>query len=365
MKALMRRVFLTFVMIAAVITAMPISGGAQQVADSDKVLKIMMVERHPFAIISPSGYSGFGVDLWKELAGQLGIRYEFIAAPTFADMLQAVKTGRADAAVGNISITAEREAAMDFTHAIFDAGLQIMIPEDNASASLVAAVLTWDMFALLALGGMVLFAAGSLMWLFERRAQPYFQTSYKEGAWRSFWWALIVVVNGGFEERMPASWPGRFFAVILVVSSLFVVSIFVAKITSTLTVNELRSSIDSVSDLHGKRTGTTAGSTSASYLTSRSVSFTEFQDIGLLFKALENGELDAIVHDAPILSYYAQNGGKGLVRTTGGIFRPEKYAIALPQSSPLVEPINRALLKLRETGTYRTLLTNWFGETYQ
>ena len=365
MNGLVRQVFLAFAMIVAAIMTMPLSGSAQQAADSDKVLKIMMVERQPFAIISPSGYSGFGADLWKELAGQLSIRYEFVTAPTFADMLQAVETGKADAAVGNISITAEREATMDFTHAIFDAGLQIMIPEDNASASLAAAVLTWDMFVLLALGGMVLFAAGSLMWVFERRAQPYFQTSYKEGAWRSFWWALIVVVNGGFEERMPASWPGRFFAIVLVVSSLFVVSIFVAKITTTLTVNELRSSIESVSDLHGKRTGTTAGSTSASYLASRSVSFTEFHDIDQMFKALVNGELDAVVHDAPILSYYVQNDGKGLVRTTGGIFRPEKYAIALPQSSPLVEPINRALLKVRETGTYRALLTNWFGESYQ
>lgn len=221
------------------------------------------------------------------------------------------------------------------------------------------------MFALLALGAMVLFVAGSLMWLFERRAQPYFETPYKEGAWRSFWWALIVVVNGGFEERMPMSWPGRFFAVILVVSSLFVVSIFVAKITATLTVNELRSSIESVSDLHGKKTGTTAGSTSASYLTSRSVRFTEFENIDLLFEALENGRLDAVVHDSPVLSYYAQNEGKGLVRTTGGIFRPEKYGIVVPQGSPLVEPINRALLGLREDGTYDKLLTNWFGDSYQ
>jgi polar amino acid transport system substrate-binding protein len=150
-----------------------------------------------------------------------------------------------------------------------------------------------------------------------------------------------------------------------VVSSLFVVSIFVAKITATLTVNELRSSIESVSDLHGKRVGTTSGSTSASYLTNEAVSFTEFANIEELFKALEGGKLHAVVHDAPVLSYYAKNEGKGLVKLTGSIFRPEKYGIVLPEGSPLREPINRALLRLREDGTYRSLLTKWFGESYQ
>ena len=365
MNGLLQRVVLLVVLLGSAMIMLPMSGSAQQTAESEKVFKIQTIERRPFTIISPTGYSGFGVDLWKELAGQLDMRYEFATASTFIGMLEAVKTGDADAAIGNISITADREASMDFTQPIFDAGLQIMIPENNAAASLAGALFTWDMFGLLAMGAIVLFLAGSMMWVFERRAQPYFEHPYKDVAWRSFWWALIVVVNGGFEERMPMSWPGRFFAVVLVVSSLFVVSIFVAKITATLTVNELRSSIGSVSDLVGKKVGTTAGSTSATHLASRSVPFSEFDNINALFKALETGELDAIVHDAPVLSYYAQNDGKGLVKTTGSIFRPEKYGIVLPEGSPLREQINRALLRLREDGTYRSLLTKWFGENYR
>ena len=339
-------------------------GYAQQDQSTEKVYKVITIERQPFSFVSDNQFSGFSIDLWRALAEQLELSYEFVSAENFDGMLLSVQNGQADAAIANISITAEREVVMDFTQPIYDSGLQIMIPERDGGTGLVAALVTWDMFKIVGLGLLVLFLAGSLMWVFERRAQPFFEYPYKEGSWRSFWWALNVVVNGGFEERMPMSWPGRFFAVIVVISSLFVVSIFVAKITATLTISELRSSIESISDLHGKKVGTTAGSTSASFLRSRSVRVTEFDNINDLFKALEQNELHAVVHDAPILAYYAQNAGKGVVRTTGAVFRPEKYGIALPQGSSLVEPINRGLLRLREDGTYEELISKWFGDRF-
>ena len=209
MRVNVRKIVLAIAMFASAFIAMSLPISAQQTAESEKVLKIITIERQPFTIISADSFSGFGIDLWKQLADQIGMRYEFVAAPTFVGMLEAVQTGAADAAIGNISITADRERSMDFTQPIFDAGLQIMVPENNVSASLVSALLTWEMLGLLATGAIVLFLAGSLMWLFERRVQPYFEHPYKEGAWRSFWWALIVVVNCGFEERMPMSWPGH------------------------------------------------------------------------------------------------------------------------------------------------------------
>lgn len=365
MKVPLRRVVLTIATFACAIMAIVMPGSAQEPSEAEKVLKVMTIERQPFTIISQDEYTGFSIDLWKALAGQLGLKYEFSKSANFGEMLAAVREGRADAAIANISITAGRETTMDFSQPIFDSGLQIMVPTDSPASSIASALFTWDMFGLLAMGGFVLFLAGSLMWYFERRAQPYFETPYKEGAWRSFWWALIVVVNGGFEERIPSSWPGRFFAVVLVVSSLFVVSIFVAKITATLTVGELRSNIQTLTDLHGKRVGTTTGSTTASYLKSRLIRFTEFDNIAELFQSLEDGELDAVVHDAPILAYYAETGGKGRVRTTGAVFRPEKYGIALAQGSPLVEALNRALLRLQEDGAYRELIIKWFGDNYQ
>lgn len=331
---------------------------------SAQVLTVSTVERPPFVMLNNGEYSGFSIELWNALAREMGVETTFIPADSFSNMITTVSDGTADAAIANISITSTREEIIDFSQPIFDAGLQILIPA-GGSSSILSAFLTWEMAAWIIIGGLVLFFAATLMWFFERRSQPYFEGTYREGIWPSFWWALNIVVNGGFEERVPKSWPGRVFAVLLVISSLFVVSLFVAKITTTMTIGALQSDIQSINDLYGKHVGTTAGSTSAVYLDGRSMRYTEFDGIETLFAALEQGKLEAVIHDAPIVAYYAETAGKGLVQTAGNVFQPEKYGIALQQGSPLAEDINLGLLKLRENGTYQALIDKWFGVGYQ
>lgn len=75
-----------------------------------------------------------------------------------------VRAGSADAAVANISITAEREAEMDFTQPIFEAGLGIMIPaREKRSPSLLGAFFPLDLLFAVADAFGLLFAAGVLM----------------------------------------------------------------------------------------------------------------------------------------------------------------------------------------------------------
>ena len=76
---------------------------------------------------------------------------------------------------------------------------------------------------------------------------------------------------------------------------------------------------------------------------------------------LELGQADALVYDAPVLLYYAANQGKGKVQVVGPIFNEETYGIALPTGSAYRKPINEALLRLKQDGTYDQLYTKWFG----
>ena len=45
----------------------------------------------------------------------------------------------------------------------------------------------------------------------------------------------------------------------------------------------------------------------------------------------------------------------------GSVFLRENYGIVFPSGSSLVEDVNRALLGLRENGTYETIYRRWFG----
>ena len=68
-----------------------------------------------------------------------------------------------------------------------------------------------------------------------------------------------------------------------------------------------------------------------------------------------------MVHDAPILAYHVATDPETNGRLLDRVFRAENYGIALPSGSPLREPINQSLLRLRETGAYGALVEQWFG----
>ena len=199
-----------------------------------------------------------------------------------------------------------------------------------------------DLLIAIAIAFLVLFCGGMVMWFFERRAQPYFDRPAGEAMFPSFWWALNLVVNGGFEERMPRTVFGRAFAVLLVVLSLFIVSVFVAKITSVMTVEAISGSVNNVSDLYGQRVATINGSTAAGFLERREVDYSGFDSLEPMLAAFETagrrGGLrcpDPQLLHRPSWPRLWHHGGLGL---------RENYGIVFPSGSSLAEDVNRALL---------------------
>ena len=342
-----------------------LANASQGAAQAPQQLTIATVTRAPFSMTEDGQDVGFSVDLFAAVAAQLNLSVTYDRKANFAEMLGAVQDGSADGAIANISITADRERVMDFTQPIFDSGIQVMMPRGESGVSAVLGAIFTRQIALSILGALVLlFGGGMLMWLFERRHQAYFDRSAKEVGFPAFWWALNLVVNGGFEERVPQSRGGRFFAVILVVSSLFIVSIFVAQITAALTVSAIQSNIESISDLEGRRVGTIEGATAEAFLDQRGIAATTFEDLDQLFGGFEQGDLDAVVFDGPILAYYVRNQGQGQAELLERIYRPENYGMAFPTGSNLREDVDQTMLRLREDGTYDQLLVKWFGPAY-
>ena len=327
-----------------------------------ETLRVSTVTRPPFSMPANGSDTGFSMDLLAALADKLGWDYRIDRTAIFADMLRAVTDGEADLAIANISITAERETRMDFSQPIFESGLRIMVPGDQAGGpALWRALMSRDLLAAIAIAFVALTAGGMAMWYFERRAQPYFDRPARQALFPSFWWALNLVVNGGFEERVPRTPFGRLFGVLLVISSLFVVSLFVARITAVMTVDALNGSVNSVSDLYGKRVGTIEGSTAAGFLDRRDIAWQGYAGLDGLIAGFQAGDLDAVVFDAPILSYYATHAGRSTAAMVGPVFLRENYGIVFPTGSPLVEDVNQALLALREDGTYEAIYRKWFG----
>lgn len=120
--------------------------------------------------------------------------------------------------------------------------------------------------------------------------------------------------------------------------------------------------ISSIEDFEDKVVATKLGTTSADFLKT-----VPTKDVKLLpntdnlFMELLSGGADAVFFDSPPLLYYAQNQGKGKVKTVGPLYQGQSYGIAFPQGSELREKVTITLLKFMEDGTYNELYEKWFG----
>ncbi len=345
----------------AILLALPWSALAQ---DS---FTVGTIERKPFSFKTEAGWAGFSIDLLEEVGARMDWEYNYVEHDTFVSLLDSVRGLQADMAAANISITASREADMDFSQPIFDAGLIVLTPL-GGKANIFSILFSRDL--LLWVGGaiLVLLGAGALITRFEGRRDKTEDHDYGDGKIGSvgegIWWAVNVVTQAGFEIPSPRTRGGRLLAFSLILTGLFAVSAFVAQITASLTISELTSQVDGYNDLHGKRVGTTAGSTSAQFLDEVRIGYTGYASLNEMFEALEAGDLDAVVHDAPILAYYSSHEGYGRFELVGRIFKREKYGIAMIAGHRAKEEMNQTILQLREDGTYDALVAKWFGADY-
>ncbi|BCX05464.1 MAG: amino acid ABC transporter substrate-binding protein [Candidatus Roseilinea sp.] len=342
----------------------PALGFAQQ--QRTPPLKVVTKPLEPFVTVEAGNrLSGFSIDLWEVVAQRIGADYEWVIVQSVTEQIEMVEQRKADVAIAGISMTAEREARIDFSHPFFNAGLQIMVPvrSEQTLSNLVAAVFSPVLLQILGIAMLVTLAMAHLIWLTERNSGGEIPKAYLPGVWEALWWAVNTLTTGEYGDKTkPSGVFKRLLAIAWMVLSVIFVAQFTASITSDLTVQQLTQNIGGPADLPGKAIFTVKGSTAANYLSEARINFVGVDTIEKAYDALENGQAQAIVYDAPVLKYYAVTQGRGKVEMVGPIFKEETYGIVLQPGSPLREPINNALLAIRQDGTYEALYDKWFRE---
>jgi ABC-type amino acid transport substrate-binding protein len=326
-------------------------------------LRVVTKVLEPFVIKEGDSWDGFSIELWQQLALRLNLQYEWMEVETVTDQLQAVEDGTADVAIAGISMTAERENRVDFTHPFFDAGLQIMTTMQSSPSILqnILRYITPALLEILLIGLIFAIVMGHIIWLIERRNNPEFPRRYFRGVLEGIWWLFTVIATGEYPDKESRSLVRRSLTAAWWLVGVALIAQLTGTIASSLTVEQLTSEIGGPADLPGKSIATVTGSTAADYLTEQDLGFIGVARIEEAYDLLEEDEVQAIVFDAPVLLYYAATKGKGKMQVVGPIFKPEKYGIALPAGSSLRKPINEALLSIYQDGTYEALYAKWFG----
>jgi ABC-type amino acid transport substrate-binding protein len=300
----------------------------------------------PFVILGDDGtYSGLTVHLWDRIARELNIAYR-LRELDIPGMLAGVEDGSLFASASALTITAERETRVDFTHPFMVTGLGIAVAREpvglgGAILALLSPELLWVVLLLLAL----LVFWGALVWIFERKENAeQFGGTPTEGIGSGFWWAAVTMTTVGYGDKAPRTVGGRAVGFIWMFTAIIVISFFTATIASSLTLTQLHSRVGGPQDLPQVRVGGLEGSAAVEYLEEQGIRGALFPSIQRGLQALAEGSIDAFVHDAPILRYYQREDFPNEVRVLPGAFLEQYYGIALPHESPSRNVINQVLL---------------------
>ncbi|UCH81482.1 MAG: transporter substrate-binding domain-containing protein [Nitrospiraceae bacterium] len=327
-----------------------------------KELLVATKEAPPFSMKTDDGtWSGVSIALWKEIAGELDLKYRFIETD-LQGMLDGLKEGRYDAAVAALTVTEERETVFDFTHPFYTTGLGIAVQQVHESwTAVVKRFFSSAFLKVILLLAVILLIFGFLVWLLEKRKNPEQFSNSVKGIGDGFWWAAVTMTTVGYGDKAPKTLAGRIIATIWMFTAIIIISSFTASITSSLTVSQLGSAIKGPEDLPGHRVASIKGSTSERYLTSHRITYVNFANIEEGLKAVVDGKVDCMVYDAPLLKYYIARD-KYKLSVVKRVFEQQYYAFGLIQNSPLRENINRVLLEKTELPWWQDTLFQYIGK---
>lgn len=318
----------------------------------------------PFAMpAEDGGWTGITIELWEEIAAQNGWECEY-RETSLDEMIAGLQTSRYAAGVAALTMTAEREQIIDFTHPFYQSGLAIATHTSKKGSwwRAIRNFFTPDFFRAIGALAVLLLIVGVLVWFFERRRnRDQFGGTLLQGIGSGFWWSAVTMTTVGYGDKSPRTFLGRIVGLIWMFASIILISGMTAAIATALTLSQLGYEIKGPQDLRGQRVGTLANSTSAAYLRQRQISVAEFDSAEDALDALANGRVDAVVYDEPILRYRVHKRGDNKLRVLPEIFQSQNYAIALPPESPLREPLNQLVLEKTSGPSWQDLLYRYFG----
>lgn len=327
-------------------------------------LRIGVYISPPFVdTVGETAYTGMAIDLWTQIAQRLGVTFEYEEYPTFRDLLRATADGTLDAAITNLTITRDRAEIVSFTQPWYDAGLRLMVPEEGGANG-------WDVISGLGDAGhlrayawlaIVILLATLGLTVFDRKFDPDFPKRWRDGLADSFHHVMSIATSGKTARKNLFGWIGRIWQALWLVVGVAVIAYVTSSVTSVMTTVSLTRGINSLSDMSDKTAAVFTGSVAEDYVRELGLPARAYDNIALSVAALDAGEVDAIVGDAPILEHYALNNPQDQLAVVGTIFHPDKYGFAFPLGSELTRAVTLEILAAQESGALEALKQRYFG----
>jgi ABC-type amino acid transport substrate-binding protein len=324
----------------------------------DSTLTVGIAVMPPFVIKDQDKlWDGISVQLWREMSDQLDIDYEFEEVPPDS-LVARVARGDLDLALLG-TVTAEDERRVDFSHDYFETSLGVAGSTTQSLSSIVKGVFTQRFFRIVLGLSILLLIVGIAIWLLERGGnEDHFggERNSWQGIGSGFWWAGVTMTTIGYGDKAPITFWGRAVALLWMLIAMGVTASLTASLVSAVGG---KGSINVPSELRSMDVGGIEGTDAAEYLREERIRFQAYDSVQGGLQAVQQGDLEAFAHSTPVLRYWVNEDNSLSVKVEATDVRPQRYALVLPNGSPLREPLNQALLKTVNGSGWQSVLKRY------
>ncbi|KAE8771018.1 Glutamate receptor 2.5 [Hordeum vulgare] len=345
---------------------------------SAKKIKIGVPNKQDFkAFVNATSQkvTGYSIDVFDAALKNvpLDLDYELIVFNgSYDQLVHNVSSGILDAAVGDITITAERAVHVDFTMPYTESGVSLLVLTENDSKSTIEWVflkpLTTQLW-LATVGGFLF--TGLVVWMIERPKNLEYQGSSSRQFSTALYFSFSTLTfSHGQVIRSPLS---KIFVVIWCFVVLVIVQSYTASLSSILTAKRLRPSVTNLGQLlsNGDYIGYASGSFVHSVLRKQGFAENRLKAYGMeeeyanaLRKGSNNGGVAAIVDEIPYLtSFLSDPRYHNEFQMINGLYKTPGFGFVFPRDSPLVHNLSVAILGLIGGDEGSRIEAKWLGTT--
>lgn len=346
-------------------------------------------------------YEGYCIDLLKRLSKKLQFNYIISEVAdgqygklnngSWNGMVRELLDRQADLAIVDLTITKERQSAVDFTHPFMTLGIAIMYKRPKMEeAEMYSFLMPFSKEVWLSMWSAYL-GMSLAIWLVSRLSpvewvnpHPCYDNPnefemeneiHSIGA--SMWFNIGSLMQQG-SDLAPRSPSVRALASVWYFFTLILMSSYTANFAAFLTASRMQSPIESAEDLskqtkidYGCKEG---GSTQAFFSSSnhsiyrRMWNFMESRKHQGVFpndnkkgiSMVKKGNY-AFLMESTSLEYIAH--GDCELTQIGGLLDHKGYGIAMPKRSPYRAPLSKSIVELNEAGELQDLKTKWWNKS--
>ena len=263
----------------------------------------------PFIYMDKGKLEGINYRMWQKITKDDNTFYKFENHP-LDSLLLGLSSGTIDIGLSPLTITGSRIKNIDFSIPYYVSHSAVITKKMSAAdkfKSFISTISILNLLKVLSILFILLAVFGGLVWFFERKENDEFGKGIK-GFWNGLWWSAVTMTTVGYGDKSPKTTGGRIVGLIWMFAAIILISSITAGITSSLTVKKLGWTNNDLSSFKDLYIGTITKSATEQRLQNNYWNnLKSYHTLDELLQGLNNGEVQVVTHDDPVLRYAVNN----------------------------------------------------------